>query len=388
MNKATVVHTDLPASDEAGKALGSEILATLHGQTPDALILFASPKYEYGKLLRALDSACRPGVLVGCSSAGEFTSGAVQESSACAVAIRSPEMSFTAGLGRNLHTDRAGAAREIVSSFKGRESQDYSYRSAMVLTDALAGYADEMVEQINLLTAGSYQLFGGGAGDNADFRRTHVFCGTEAVHDAAVALELLSNKPLGIGVHHGWVPASSPMRVTQAEGMRLISLNAIPAVEVFQKHAQSTGQQFDPDEPLSFFLHNVLGIESVGAYKLRVPLQAHADGSVSCAADIPTGSTVRIMKTTAASAAQAAAEATRAALRQLGGHKPTVAIFFDCVATRLRTGRDFGVELESLQSTLGEARFAGCNTYGQIARAEGQFGGFHNCTAVIGVIPE
>jgi len=33
------------------------------------------------------------------------------------------------------------------------------------------------------------------------------------------------------------------------------------------------------------------------------------------------------------------------------------------------------------------AGFVGCNTYGQIARAEGQFGGFHNCTAVVCVLP-
>ena len=85
-----------------------------------------------------------------------------------------------------------------------------------------------------LLTAGRYQIFGGGAGDDAKFSRTHVFYGIEAVSDSAVALEILSHKPLGIGVSHGWQPASPPMRVTAADGMRLISLNAAPAVEVFE----------------------------------------------------------------------------------------------------------------------------------------------------------
>jgi hypothetical protein len=76
------------------------------------------------------------------------------------------------------------------------------------------------------------------------------------------------------------------------------------------------------------------------------------------------------------------------ALERLNGHKPNVAIFFDCVATRLRMGGEFGLELDSLKRALGGAGFAGCNTYGQVARAEGQFGGFHNCTAVVCVIPE
>lgn len=388
MNETAVVHTDLAASDESGAALGAQVRDTLKGQPPDALILFASPRYDYTRLLRALDDACRPKVLVGCSSAGEFTGGMPRESSACAIALRSSEIRFSAGLGRNLRADRTRAAGDLVSSFIGRNSQDYSYRSAMILTDALAGYADDLVEQVTILTAGTYQLFGGGAGDDANFRRTHVFCGTEAVHDAAVALEILTNKPVGIGVCHGWVPACAPMRVTEADGMRLVSLDAVPAIEVFQEHARATGQAFDPQEPLPFFLHNVLGIQSGSGYKLRVPLQAQEDGSVVCAADIPTGSAVCIMKATGVSAAEAAAEATRRALRQLDGHKPEVAIFFDCVATRLRSGREFGFELAALQEALGSARFAGCNSYGQIARTEGQFGGFHNCTAVIGVLPQ
>jgi hypothetical protein len=74
-------------------------------------------------------------------------------------------------------------------------------------------------------------------------------------------------------------------------------------------------------------------------------------------------------------------------LQKLEGHKPQVALFFDCVATRLRLGQSFGYELAAIQEVLGPIDYAGCNTYGQVARAEGQFSGFHNCTAVVCVIP-
>ena len=228
-------------------------------------------------------------------------------------------MRFSAGLGRNLRADRAGAAKALVSSFAGPSAEGYSFRSAMVLTDALAGYADELIERITVLTAGSYQLFGGGAGDDAAFQRTHVFFGTEAVPDAAVALEILSNKPVGVGVSHGWEPASKPMRATEADGARLVSLNAAPAVEAFERHAAETGQRFDPKEPLPFFLHNVLGVQTPSGYKLRVPLGINPDGSVSCAAEIPTGSTVAIMKSSVPSAADAARQAADAAVRRSAG---------------------------------------------------------------------
>jgi hypothetical protein len=257
----------------------------------------------------------------------------------------------------------------------------------MILTDALAGHVDDFIEQLTLLTRGEYQFFGGGAGDDAHFRRTQVFYGTEVASDAAVGLEILSSKPIGIGVSHGWQPASEALRVTDVSGARIISLNAAPAVEVFERHAKETGQTFDRSDPIPFFLHNILGIDTGHGFKLRVPLTVHEDGAISCAAEVPRGAVVRIMSTDTQSGARAAATAAREAVTRLNGQPPAVAIFFDCVATRLRMGKDFGFELESVQEVLGAASFAGCNTYGQVARAEGQFSGFHNCTAVVCAFP-
>src|SRR5688572_26149012 len=119
---STVAHTDLPSAAAAGTALGDEVRVKLGGP-PDALIVFASPKYEYAELLRAIDDACRPKLLVGCSSAGEFTSETPRLSSACVVGIRSSEMRFSAGLGRNLRADRAAAATALVSSFAGPSAE-------------------------------------------------------------------------------------------------------------------------------------------------------------------------------------------------------------------------------------------------------------------------
>jgi hypothetical protein len=390
MTDIAVVQTDLTASAAAGAALGSQALAELRGQSPHAMILFASSSYDYEALLHALHQACQPAVLIGCSSAGEFVSEQPREHAACAIAFRSSDMQFNASIGRGLRASRAAAAGALAAGFTGQSvhGRQYPHRCAMILTDALAGHADELIEEVTRLTAGTYQLFGGGAGDDARFHRTHVFYGTEAVPDAAVALEILSNKPIGLGVRHGWQPASPPMRVTEADGMRLVSLDAVPALDALEEHAEATGQRLDRHDPLPFFLHNVLGIRSEDGYKLRVPLNIGEDGSITCAADIPNGSLLCIMRTTAASAAEAAAHATQTALGQLQGHRPKAAIFFDCVATRLRIGGDFGLELAALRQVLGAAPFAGCNTYGQIARADGQFSGFHNCTAVIGVFPD
>ena len=263
----------------------------------------------------------------------------------------------------------------------------FPFRSALVMTDALAGHADILVDELTVATAGQHQFFGGGAGDNAQFRKTTVFAGAEVLTDAAVALEILSSKPLGVGVSHGWRPSSETYRVTEVDGMRLISLDGFPAIEMFEEHAEATGQRLDREEPLPHFLHNIIGIDTGAGYRLRVPLAAAADGSVLCAAEIPKGALVRIMRTDPASAINAAERAAEAAASAVTG-PAAGALFFDCVATRLRMGEDFNTELSSLQKRFSDIPFTGCNTHGQIARAQGQFDGFHNCTAVVCVFPE
>lgn len=388
MTESVTAITGTSNSSEAGAELGRTIRKGLNGAAADAVVVFASSQHDYGRLLDALAEECGTDVIVGSSSAGEFTNTSRGDGYVSALGLRSSTMQFAVGLGRNLTTDPAAAAGEVVSSFHGLAERPMPYRAALVMTDALAGHTDAVVEEMTLATGGNYRFFGGGAGDDGRFQKTHVFAGRQAVSNAVVALEMLSLQPVGVGVSHGWVPAGSGLRVTEADGTRLISLNGAPALDAFEDHALATGQTLDLANPLPFFLHNILGIESGGSYRLRVPLGVTADGSVSCAAAIPHGAIVCIMKTTAESAVLAAEQATRAALEALGGRKPGAALVFDCVATRLRIGRAFDNELKACADLLEPAGFVGCNTYGQIARAEGQFGGFHNCTAVVCVLPE
>lgn len=374
-------------SAAAGAALAENINAALPSH-PHVIIVFAAPTYDHALLLQALRDGAPSAIIVGASSAGEFTNDVVGVGLATALAIRDENSKFTAQIGNDLKDDPTAAARAITSGFAGRSDHSFPHRAALILTDALAGYADALADALTIETAGEYQFFGGGAGDNASFERTTVFCGTQVLSNAAVALEILSHKPLGIGVSHGWEPASEPFRVTEANGLTLVSLNGLPAVEAFEEHAQAKGEHIDRMAPIPFFLQNIIGIDTGSGYRLRVPLAVNDDGSVHCAAEIPAGSIVRIMKSSHASAAEAAERATDAAVAAIGPRQPKAALFFDCVATRLRCGDHFQTEVGAVASRIGNASLAGCNTHGQIARAEGQFEGFHNCTAVVCVFPD
>jgi len=385
--KTAAASTSTPDAGEAARELVGQIVEGL-GRAPQALMVFAAPSYDHESLLAELNDACPGALLVGASSAGEFMNHRRGEGLICALGLSRNDVRFPVAVAWNIRSDAAAGARQIASSFSGLTDHSFPHRSALVMTDALAGHADVLVDELTLATGGQYQFFGGGAGDNAQFQRTSVFCGREVLNGAAVALEMLTEKPIGVGVRHGWEPASAPLRVTEADGMRLVSLNGLPAAEAFEAHARSTGQKLDRAAPIPFFLHNILGIETGSSYRLRVPLAVLEDGSVPCAAEVPTGSVVYVMRATTTSAVEAADQATQAALAALGDHKPQAALFFDCVATRLRMGEGFGDELATVRGRLDGADVLGCNTHGQIARADGQFDGFHNCTAVVAVLPE
>lgn len=388
MTQSTVVFTQHTLGHEAGSDLGNKIKEKFTERAPDVVIVFASSVYDCDALLKSLKETCKPGILVGSTSAGEFTSAEVQTDSACAIAISSNDIKFNAGIAEGIQNGCQQVAEKLYSSLQQQEDYKYQYHSAMIFADALSGYTDELIGLLTEKTVGKYQFFGGGAGDNANFLRTLVFLDDKSYTDAAVILEILSNKPVGIGISHGWRPNSNKMRVTEVDGRRLISLNARPAVELYKEHAQKAGIIFDTKEPIPYFLSNILGIEFGNEYKLRAPLAIQDDGSIILASDIPVGSYVYIMGSDNESAKQAAIDATNHAISQLGGSIPNVALFFDCVATRLRMGADFDFEVSKVSETLKGVPFAGCNTYGQIARVTGQFSGFQNCSAVVCVIPE
>ena len=199
--KTATAHTDLRDPAAAGRALAEQIAAALPEQ-PHALLLFASPTYDHAPMLRALADAFPDALLVGSSSAGEFTHASSGEETACLLALRSDEVRFAAGVGRALQASPSRAAADILSSFKGQREAAL-HRAALVMTDALAGCGPELIENLVIATKAQYQFFGGGAGDNGHFVRTVVFHGTELLSDAAVALEIISPRPLGVGVGHG-----------------------------------------------------------------------------------------------------------------------------------------------------------------------------------------
>ena len=374
-------------ADRAADDLIAAFTPAFPVRPPKALVVFAGGDMARRDLLHRLARFAPGARLVGASSAGEFAGARHGHGQVSALAIGGDDVEVGAGIGRGLAGDPVGAARAVVAGFARTDDPRRPHRAALVLADALGGRMDEFVHGVTLATGGGHKVFGGGAGDDAAFRETAVTYGTEVVTDAAVALEIRSRHPIGIGAAHGWVPATPPFRVTAAEGRRLVSLDGLPALVAFEDHAEATGQAFDRAAPMPFFLHNILGVEVGHRHRLRVPLAIGRDGAVTCAAEIPTGALVSIMRGDVEDAVTAARHATAAALSDLGSRPAAGALMFDCVATRLRLGGRAAGEVDAVRRLLPDVPLGGCYTHGQVVRDLGQFATFQNCNAVVCLMP-
>lgn len=387
MTEFAVVHTDFPEGSRAGRALGLQITEAMQ-QPPDVVLLFASPLYDHALLLRALKQSSQASIILGCSSTGEFAPGLRGTGMACALALRSSEMLFTLSTGRRLHTHPHLAAQQVMASLHSQPMARYPYRSLLLFFDGLSFQSGDFLYRLTQLMRGSHQFFGAAAGDDGQFRSTSVFAQTKVLPDTAVALEILSQKPVGIGVQHGWRSASRLKRITSAEGRRIFCIDEQPAVEAFLQHAYETEQEFDTTNPSPFFRCNILGVvRDTSSYMLRAPVALHPDGSISCASEIRQGAEFHFMTSTIETVTRAAHEASMMAVQHLYGCTPGAALFFDCVSTKRRMGDQFLQELRAFKEVIETPCYLGCAVHGQISRDTGQYGDFFNCTPIVCIFP-
>lgn len=373
-------------SQQAGEELGRSITAQL-GATPNVVLLFVAADHDHEALLEGFYTTCQPRLLIGGTSSGEFTSREDASGQACAVAIDAAHLTFDAAVARGATGDEA--ARALVESFPSAQAAArYRSRAVFVFADALTGMMEPLVHGIVERTECMYQVFGGGAGADGAFGRRRVFFNREVLAGSAVALTILSDKPIGISFGHSWKPVGERMRVTAVDGNKVLSINARPAADVFRDHAQTIGEHLDEASPFGFFLLNTIGVVGDSGHKIRAPLAINPDRSVTVATEIPLGATVQLMRAgNSVEVAQRAGTVALEALERLGAHRPLVAFAFDCVTTRMRLAPDHTRELDAVRATLSQAPLIGCYTIGQIARIDGQLSDFHNCTTLVAALP-
>lgn len=380
------------SSEAVADRLGQEIEDKLSG-SPKLVVAFASTKQPLAEVCGPLKKRFSDAVVLGASSAGEFTEkGDAKES--CVVWALEGDYQVHAGIGKGLAGDPDAAIDQALSGVP-REIHGYPHCTAILMLDPLAGNGEE----VTLLTASKLgpqvKLAGGAAGDDLQMKETMVSMGADAASDALVLALLFSKKPLGVGVSHGHKSLSKSLEVTEAEGATIKSINGRPAWDVWREQTKDAAAEngidvtaLTPESEGGYLLRYEAGLPVENELKVRAPLSRNEDGSINFACAVPEGAVIHITESTPERQVVSAREAAKKARAQLGSDETVAgALVFDCICRNLILGDNFANAVRGMSEELGDVPLAGFETYGEIALDVGEFSGFHNTTSVVLVFP-
>lgn len=369
----------------------------LRDKQPSALLVFSSVKYDQEKMLQGVRSVASTATLVGCSTAGEITTqGPAKRHSIAVMALKSEDISFFAGVGEHIADEAKEAGKAVADAVK-KQAPGEKLNAFMMFPDVLVGNGADIVRGVLESLGSHFPLVGGAAGDDFEFKKTYQYLNGKVYSGAVVGLGLQGKFRMGIGVKHGWIPVGMPRKVTKSSGSILHELNGQPAIKIYEDYfGTERASELRTETLAKLAITYPLGMQVKGSEELliRDPITVDKKGSITCAAEIPEGSEVRLMIGSREEAVKVARLAALNALEQLGGGKPKAIIIFNCIARSKLFGERSGDEIDAIQEGLGkDVPLIGFYTYGEQAPLGGEVlninkcnPAFHNETVVIYVL--
>ncbi len=352
------------------------------------VIVYVWPHYDLSVVIDTIRSVTKTTPLIGCTCSGGFTDQDYILGGIAITTIASDNMQIKLGCARNFTDDLPLSVRQVVADFNPIPQAGLRGRTLLLFTDALVGQGEKLIDEIMLQTNMQYQLFGAAAADDFTFSKTQVFANDDVLSNAFVCAEILSEKPFSIAAQHGWMPLSEAYRVTRSEGATLYELNGQSAWAIYQKFASKHNLTISEGNESGFLMQYILGIETSDQYKLRVPLALNADGSLLCAAEIPDGATVFIMKSNKNDVSNSGRLALKSAKQKSETDQFAGALACECVSTRLQLGPAFIDTIRLTGSELRPTQILGLVSYGQLARTTDEFSGLGCASSLVCLIPK
>ena len=350
--------------------------------TPRLLIVLAAPRYPLEGLADGLQQRVPGCEVIGCSTSGEIAPAGALTHALVLWALGGTEVRVSTGWGESREQGLRQAAAQAASCVERLERRKHTVM--VLLSDGLGGDQMEVVRGAYDASGIDVPLVGGCAGDYLAMRQTRQLHGQRVMSGAVVAAAISSDRPLGVGVSHGWTPVSEPMLVTDSRDTVLRSLDDRPALEVYLEFFQPPQKVRDnPQAFADFAATHPIGLRRRDRIEMRHITGFDADsGSLLMIAEVPQGGLAFLTEGDFDSVLGAAAQSTEAAVAALEGTPPVGLLLFDCVSRRsVFSEARVQEETDLIAQCSGGIPMAGFYTYGEIARTRGS-GGFHNQTLV------
>ena len=236
----------------------SALQEQLSGHYLSLLLVFFSPRYDAAKLAQALSNVFAPTVVVGCTTAGEFSPQGTFEGSIVAVGFSTETFAFVPKLVENLSAMRTQDVGSIVQdAFYTLDRRvgglNRSDTFALMFADGLSQREDLLATAFNASLRGA-PLVGASAADDLAFGSTKILFKGRVYDDAAVLLIARSRLPFCAFSCDHYEPTPVRLVVTKADADRRIvyEFNAAPAA---REYAAAVGLPLDELGPTDFTRH-------------------------------------------------------------------------------------------------------------------------------------
>lgn len=272
-----------------------------------------------------------------------------------------------------------GRLEKLADAFPGA-------RTMLVLLNGASGHSTSFVRRLFDIFGLAINYVGGGTGFTDGRKAPGLFHNGGLIEDGAIVA--LSAVNSGVGVAHGWTPASEPLQATEVQGNRLKTINFEPAFKVYAEVVkEQTGVLLGPDNFNVIAEAHPFGIARINQEMIvREPLSVDPDGSIVCAGGIPQDSYISVMRGGNDSLIAAAAMAAGMARSGLPQGGPRAYLLMDCISRLRFMGPAFAEELARMAPEGSPS--AGACTYGEIANSRREFLEFYTRTAVTAVLED
>jgi len=386
--KCVVANSLSKDTETAAREVCAKVKNGLGGNRADLLLCFSSVLHDQANLLGEIATDLGGSPLLGCSDAGGIVTDGPFKQSVSLMGIVSEKIKFSTGVGKDIDRDARKAGADLAKAIK-EKAPDVSL--IIMMADGLAGNGADIVRGVLDVMGDKFPVVGGSAGDDFLFKKTYEYLGGEVLNNAVVGVGLSGDFAFGIGVRHGWMPIGVPMKVTRSKANILYELDGKPAVSIYEDYFGEEKSKKLREEPLArLAITYPLGMQTQESdeYLIRDPITVDEKGAITCAAEIPEGSTIRLMIGSKDEAIQAARMAAAQAVEQMRGKPVKATIIFNCIARDKLFGRDAKKEIETIREVIGmDVPLIGFYTYGEQAPIAGKIHAcssvFHNETVVI-----
>jgi len=276
-------------------AAATDIASLFSGLKPVVVLFFASSRYDPASISQAMKEKFPDATVIGCSTAGELTSGNMLKNSIVAMALESDVISGVAADVIDL-SDRKAPSRTVIALAEKFGSKpldlDPEKYVGIILIDGLSCAEEWLMEKIGDIV--DIPVIGGSAGDDLAFKKTWVYLDGKVYNNAAILAFLKPASRFKLIKTQSFSATGKKLIPTAVDEAtrKVIEFNDMPAVTAY---AQATGAP--ENDVASFFMSHPIGLIADGEPFVRSP-QRVEESSIYFYCQIKKGVDLEVLSST------------------------------------------------------------------------------------------